>query len=200
MAKPARKVMFLVAVKRGKKTLHYWQPSATMRAAGAKPQRLSDDPRRAAIEAKAINSGRAGSKQPIEAGAPYKTRRRKNEHRGVYVVSAPSGHVKIGITDKPQSRLATLQNGTPEPLRLVFFIHAMGRAADDIEALAHRRLQFWRRSGEWFKCSPEQAIKVVMDAWAARPLSTESLNTAPVEEFESLKGSGAVLDDASLSD
>jgi hypothetical protein len=184
MAKRARKVMFLVAVKRGKKTLHYWQPSAAMRAAGARPQRLSDDPQRAAFEAEEINSGRAGHRKPAGANAPYKTRRRKEERRGIYVVGAPSGHVKIGITNKPQSRLAALQNGTPEPLRLVFFVHALGRAAEDIEALAHRRLQFWRQSGEWFKCDAETAIKAVMEAWAARPLSNESLNT---DRAESLK-------------
>ena len=164
--------------------LYYWQPSAALRAAGARPQRLSDDPVRAMAEAAQINANRFGRQKLPVPVTPYRTRAKADERRGIYVVSGADGYVKIGITDKPQSRLAAIQNGSPEPLKLCLFVHALGRAAQDIEALAHRRLHIFRRSGEWFKCTPETAIKVVMEAWAARPSSTESLNTTEADPFK----------------
>lgn len=77
------RVPYLVAIKRGTKSLYYWQPSAALRAQGWKPHRLSDNELEAADQARRHNraldawraapaADQAPTDVPAVPGAPAK--------------------------------------------------------------------------------------------------------------------------------
>jgi hypothetical protein len=85
---------------------------------------------------------------------------RKLGRTAVYVIEMDgAGYVKVGIANSPLNRLAWMQTSSPFPLKL-HFQHAL-RCRDDareIEVFTHDELiGKWRR-GEWFSCTPEEAI------------------------------------------
>lgn len=71
----------------------------------------------------------------------------------VYFIEAEeSGLIKIGRAADPGRRLAAMQTGSAEPLRLLRTI-----ATDDdktLERTFHRRFAGSRHHGEWFEPSP----------------------------------------------
>lgn len=72
----------------------------------------------------------------------------------IYFIQAEGiGHIKIGFTDgaDPGERLATLQTGSPVPLRV---LHTMPGTLDDEKNL-HRTFAAAGVGGEWFKAVPE---------------------------------------------
>jgi hypothetical protein len=72
----------------------------------------------------------------------------------IYFVQAEGvGHIKIGYTDgeSADSRLATLQTGSPVPLRI---LHTMPGTMEDEKNL-HRRFASAGVGGEWFKAVPD---------------------------------------------
>jgi hypothetical protein len=72
----------------------------------------------------------------------------------IYFIQAEGiGHIKIGFTDgtDADSRLATLQTGSPVPLRV---LHTMPGTMEDEKNL-HRRFASASAGGEWFKAIPE---------------------------------------------
>lgn len=76
----------------------------------------------------------------------------KREPAYVYFVQAgEDGLVKIGCASDVASRLATLQTGSPEPLRLLG-VTAGGKSA---ESALHRRFAHLRVRGEWFVAAEE---------------------------------------------
>lgn len=80
----------------------------------------------------------------------------------VYFLRAgEAGPIKIGVstTAGVQQRIATLQSGNPEPLRLLKMIP--GDTKD--EATLHRDLAEYRMSGEWFEPAPA-VLKAVQAA------------------------------------
>ena len=82
----------------------------------------------------------------------------------VYVVSATSGHVKIGVAADPLSRLASLQTGASEPLDLVYACAVQSGNGYAVEQAAHGIL--WRRrlNGEWFDTTPDLAVAAIAAA------------------------------------
>lgn len=77
----------------------------------------------------------------------------------VYAVLAQeSRRIKIGVTNDPNRRLASLQTGSPERLELI------GAAPGDrfTEARLHAELQHDRLLGEWF-ASTDRVIRVCGD-------------------------------------
>ena len=82
----------------------------------------------------------------------------------VYVIEREdNGHVKIGISENPAARRATLQTGSSSRLRIVHTAFA-GDRAEDVELEAHTFLAARRLEGEWFAVSPETAIAAVYAA------------------------------------
>lgn len=72
----------------------------------------------------------------------------------IYFIQADGiGHIKIGFTDgeDASSRLATLQTGSPVPLRV---LHTMPGTLEDEKNL-HRRFASAGVGGEWFKPTSE---------------------------------------------
>lgn len=66
----------------------------------------------------------------------------------IYVIREVGGKCKIGAAKNVQTRLATLQTGSHDPLELVLSIPTTGRYV--LEALLHRRFASQRLTGEWF--------------------------------------------------
>ncbi len=86
-------VPFLVAVKRGDRTWHYWQPSTPLRKAGWEPRRLPDDLAAAVEEAQAINAKLDAWRQgQLPAGGAAATESVRREKR-------KPGQAKPGTVD-----------------------------------------------------------------------------------------------------
>src|SRR5262245_55030947 len=72
----------------------------------------------------------------------------------LYFIQAEQvGHIKIGLTDNDDAlvRLATLQTGSPVPLRLLGTIPGTMQDEKDL----HRRFAASKVCGEWFLPTPE---------------------------------------------
>lgn len=85
---------------------------------------------------------------------------------GVYVISAGRAPVKVGIAIDPARRLAALQTGHPERLRLHQHIPVAAGRAREIERLCHLCLADHRMKGEWFDVDPQVAAQVVREVIA----------------------------------
>ena len=102
------------------------------------------------------------------------------ENDFVYVIAGEHGLTKVGISQDPAARLATLQTASPFRLRLAHIAPANGRAFE-VEQEAHLILQNCRQSGEWFATSPEMAIAAVYAASdrIGAPLTAPTEQSAP---------------------
>lgn len=72
----------------------------------------------------------------------------------VYIVKCgekQNSPIKIGMSNKPESRVSELQTGCPYRLYVVSKIPMPSRAdAESLERYLHRKLKKYRMSGEWF--------------------------------------------------
>jgi hypothetical protein len=103
----------------------------------------------------------------------------------VYVIEViGGGWTKVGISENPRRRLADLQNSTPYRLRLVHYSGPVPRSiALEIEFLTHVELSLsYRRRGEWFECSPREALIGLADAAQANLNVLYRSGTEPVGE------------------
>lgn len=70
----------------------------------------------------------------------------------VYFIQCGFGSVKIGVSDDPDERCATLQTGSQKPLRVIARFPMQNKAeAYAMERALHERLAPWRMKGEWFR-------------------------------------------------
>lgn len=83
--------------------------------------------------------------------------------RHVYVLTTPSGYVKVGIARDPEARRANLQCGNAEPIMLfgASQVHEDGIDPQIMERRVHELLGAYRAIGEWFKAP----MPVIMRAW-----------------------------------
>lgn len=78
--------------------------------------------------------------------------------------------VKVGISDNPDHRLATMQRSSPRMLRFVYVSPGFPRhEARRIEKLAHEVLSDDQAWGEWFHCKPWLAVACVRDCVEGGP-------------------------------
>lgn len=68
--------------------------------------------------------------------------------------------VKVGVSDNPEQRCAAI-SAKHGPTQLRFTFQATREAAAFIESSAHRKLASVSVGGEWFRCPPDIAIRVV---------------------------------------
>lgn len=101
----------------------------------------------------------------------------------VYVIGAEEAPVKIGFAVDPHERLATLQTGCPDELRIHATATVPYHRARRIEAETHRRLGDKCRRGEWFNVNVEEALEII------QAVSDE----IGAEEVEAADRSGDVL-------
>ena len=86
-----------------------------------------------------------------EVGEPHPANQLARR-RGIYFIAEGArGAIKIGLTDDPARRLATLQIGNSRPLRCLGLIYS----PQHTEGAWHHRFAAQRISGEWFKRTPE---------------------------------------------
>jgi len=109
----------------------------------------------------------------------------------LYVVRGDHNMSKIGVTTNPTARLASLRTGSAFPIDYAWLGITPG-SGYDIEQEAHRVLEQYRCSGEWFDCPSEMAIAAVMGAAAklGQPLQTISLDQADLTLKLAASGNG----------
>lgn len=74
----------------------------------------------------------------------------------VYFISIGISPVKIGVSDKPKARLATLQTAHYERLKILFTIPCDSREnAFELEALLHRWYIPFQLKNEWFSINED---------------------------------------------
>lgn len=81
--------------------------------------------------------------------------------QGVYVIGATGYPMKIGIAADVRKRLATIQTGCPEKLRVYLFLDVPSGSARLIEQECHQRLAAHRKNGEWFAVDWRDAVQMV---------------------------------------
>jgi hypothetical protein len=80
----------------------------------------------------------------------------------VYLLQDEQAATKIGISGDPRGRIASLQTGHPEPLRLVKAIRFRTAAnARAVERDLHIHFERQRMNGEWFDLSDRQVRRAV---------------------------------------
>lgn len=81
----------------------------------------------------------------------------------VYFIGGEDGPVKIGFTNELPSRLRSLQNSSPVPVRLLAAVHGDRTR----EAEYHRKFAADRLHGEWFARSEAIIGELVEIRWVA---------------------------------
>lgn len=70
----------------------------------------------------------------------------------VYFIREAEGSTKIGVSNNPDARLATMQTGNPRTLTIEARLGPFGRAeAYSVERRMHRVFRRWHVRGEWFE-------------------------------------------------
>lgn len=82
----------------------------------------------------------------------------------VYVIGAGKRRHKIGMSNNVTKRLALLQTGSHERLRVCHSVPLDGPQARRVEAFAHYQLSEKRTFGEWFAVSEGEARHAVEEA------------------------------------
>lgn len=91
------------------------------------------------------------------------------KNRECYLMSVPSGYVKVGISDDPKRRLREVQAYCYEPVKFEWATECSRGAAVTAELLeqtVHAKLKtFCARRKEWFKTDAETATGVMLTAY-----------------------------------
>lgn len=114
--------------------------------------------RKAGVQCSASQAAKLFGKSNRMPGNPklrkwQEERKRRVRDAVVYFVQRGHGPIKIGMAIDVRNRLLTLQNGTPEPLRLLGTVPG----GQKMELEMHRRFAAYRIGGEWFRCKGELA-------------------------------------------
>jgi hypothetical protein len=87
----------------------------------------------------------------------------------LYVMAAPSA-VKIGISNHPASRLASIQTSNPEPVSIFStWLFPSREIARGFEVKLHTLFAEKRTIGEWFAVSADEVAQIVNE-WLGRAL------------------------------
>lgn len=85
---------------------------------------------------------------------------------GVGRASEPLGPVKIGITGNVESRMASIQTGSPRQLKIVGCFWTPNREiARKFEVAFHNQYHDRRLSGEWFSVDPIEALELACNSF-----------------------------------
>src|SRR5476651_2183087 len=76
------------------------------------------------------------------------------------------GPVKVGISNNPRKRLATIQTACPFPVGLVYVFSLPNREISrDMERMFHETRRDKCLYGEWFDYSPREAVSILCVAF-----------------------------------
>jgi hypothetical protein len=67
---------------------------------------------------------------------------------GVYLIEHEHGYIKIGRSENPKQRLASLRTATPYDLHILGFIKT--NDPPKLEARLHEKYDTYQKSGEWY--------------------------------------------------
>lgn len=82
----------------------------------------------------------------------------------IYIITAGEA-CKIGVAKDVDNRLAALRTGSPSPLEVQHTMRCKNsRVAYKIESISHKILAHKRLEGEWFKCTPMEAVIALNEA------------------------------------
>jgi hypothetical protein len=115
---------------------------------------------------------------------PYAHAGRRERGGFIYVIDSGGmpPTVKIGISSNPSARIAQLRTASTAPLAFAY-IGALNCAGYTIEHDAHRTLDRYRITGEWFNCAPAIAIAAISVAATHRGEPIASVDPARVDEI-----------------
>lgn len=99
----------------------------------------------------------------------------------VYIIEGVDA-VKVGVAREPLDRLAQLQTGNPDRLRLAWSMPIAGDAYA-VETEAHAILDRHRIGGEWFEVPTEVAVAAVSGAAFRLGASTVEQNSMPTKRL-----------------
>lgn len=109
----------------------------------------------------------------------------------VYVIYAPSMHVKIGIAKNVKTRLNQLQTAHWEELKVARIVrYSETRMAQFTEMMMHRELATYNVRGEWFKLPGHLLWKLLKTTW--HPFNKDDIFTRPTWE-EAMADADAAL-------
>lgn len=98
----------------------------------------------------------------------------------IYVIEGTHGLVKIGKSNDPDVRKATLQTGSAHLLRIASVTPVPIIWVEAVEHKAHDMLEAQRGNGEWFCVSPNVAVAAIYAA--AERLGVDLTSQLPAEE------------------
>lgn len=75
----------------------------------------------------------------------------------LYVIGNDTNRQKIGFSGNVEKRLATLQTGNPDTLKIHHKIECSSEKTRVLEKKIHTELSYKRLKGEWFNMTPEEA-------------------------------------------
>lgn len=99
----------------------------------------------------------------------------------LYVIKSEHGPVKVGISNNPARRLASLQAGSPAKLALAHVESISDLSALTVERAAHDLLRAVHSHGEWFDADAADAVAAIREAITTLRASPH-VPTADVDE------------------
>jgi Meiotically up-regulated gene 113 len=98
----------------------------------------------------------------------------------IYVLRGEHGLLKVGISNNPVARLASLRTASPFPLEMVYVAVTSG-PANRLERATHDALAKSRCNGEWFDCPLSHAVAAINgSAYDLRqPIQAPPMNMSP---------------------
>jgi hypothetical protein len=72
-------------------------------------------------------------------------------------------YTKIGISENPKNRLASLQVGNAKDLKINFLSLFLPRDCQKAERVIHKKLSDKNVRGEWFKTSPQEIEQILKE-------------------------------------
>ncbi len=83
----------------------------------------------------------------------------KNLPQCLYVMVAPTGECKIGVTTNAKGRLENINNAHPRGGVKLAFVSDLRSDMWAVEMIIHRRLSAKRLCGEWFDICEQEAVQ-----------------------------------------
>lgn len=117
---------------------------------------------------------------------PDKRIRTRPTGQFVYVIGAVRHHmenhpVKVGISGDVSRRLHSIQTGSPVDLKVYYHVRCPEGRAREIESQCHELLKDHAIRGEWFKCSPREALHL------AETLAFQAVHGRGVSRFKGVR-------------
>lgn len=111
--------------------------------------------------------------QPTQKHIVYLSNRGYKRYMFLYIIGTDGNRQKIGFSRDVGRRLATLQTGNPEKLKIHHFEPVPEKRVRMLERKLHRELGYKRLKGEWFDMGPTEAVQMLQFAiirWLDDPL------------------------------